>query len=110
MFDIADSQNNVVEHSSPSQITSASTALKMTGLVEIARKGRSASLILQRDVLQALRRYRLSTRGSSSPSTLQSDNRWSEEKHAPGLKSLADSVAIRNKILGAFEYATIALA
>src|SRR5260370_35459129 len=27
------------------------------------------------------------------------------EKHAPGLKSLADAVAIRNKILGAFEEA-----
>jgi hypothetical protein len=35
------------------QITSASTALKIAGLVEIARKGRFASLIRQRDVLQA---------------------------------------------------------
>src|SRR3984893_8329179 len=38
-FDIADSQNNVVEHSSPSQITSASTAFSPLGTAWIASGG-----------------------------------------------------------------------
>src|SRR5207253_6872166 len=38
-FDIADSQNHVVEHSSPSQITSASTAFSPLGTAWLASGG-----------------------------------------------------------------------